>query len=318
MRINFRYPGCLAGVVLAVLLAPPAQSILPSEMGLRSEVGPPSCPWPEASGPRLLDRKVADVAVTDAPVPVVWSALVDQHVPISFIESDTEAMLTLDLRGATVRQVLDAVVARAPAYQYGLVADRLVMYSRSPVWKARLDNVNLGPGPRQRVTRALVEEISRRVPDLANLDGPNTVGDPRSYVFQDVVSVSGTGSLLELLVLLLGDRPSAMFVVGKARSGVPQLSVGGAVLLQAVHLSTPTTILQLRGEPVQLKVLGTLYGGTPKDLSAAACATVYWVSDEKVLRVSPDGLLTAVGSGEARVKASNQDVWDSVTIKVRN
>jgi hypothetical protein len=68
---------------------------------------------------------------------------------------------------------------------------------------------------------------------------------------------------------------------------------------------------------VQLKLTGTLhYNGSSRDLTLAACGTVYTVSDERVLSVSRDGLVTVHGSGEAEVTASTERLSDWVKFKV--
>jgi hypothetical protein len=279
-----------------------------------SAIGPRGCLWQEVTGERLLGRKLDDLSVTNATVLEAWASVTAHGVPLSFIEGESETRLSLNLSRITVREALDAIVAHAPGYRYALISGRLVLYPRDPRWETRLGDVRLGPGRRLQVAKDLLDLV-RRTPTLSAIGYPVMIGDPRSFVYQDKVSVVGTGSVLELLVQLLGDRPSAIFLLGDATGGMHQFLLSGVVLLRSLRLLMPSTTLR-HGDAVQLKVLGSLYDGSPKDLTAGACLTTYWVSDERILTVSPDGLVRAHGTGEARVKASNENVWDSVTIHV--
>ncbi|MFY9826795.1 MAG: hypothetical protein WAM82_35905 [Thermoanaerobaculia bacterium] len=255
--------------------------------------------------------------MSDAKVEI---ALAELHrkvgtLPLSFIQADPEAKVSLDLRRSTVRDVLDAIVAKAPVYRYGIVAGRLMFYPRDPKWEMQINDLRLGPATRVRMAEALAAELSRRFPAFANLGGPWILGDPRSYTYQDVVAVKGPGSVLDLLAQLLGSRPSTYLLVVKEDGWLgASLSTASRDLLRSLKVTAPKTTLQRRGETAQLKLIGTLdYDGSAKDLTAGVCGTVYTSSDDRVLTVSPDGLVTAQGSGKAEVKASNEHYSDWVT-----
>jgi hypothetical protein len=274
------------------------------------------CSWPEVSGERLLTRPVKSLTVHAAKVEIALVEL-DKEIgglPLSFIQADPEAKVSLELHRSTVREALDTIVAQAPSYRYRIVADHLVFYPRDPKWETRLD-LALGPAPRLQATMALAKELRRRLPAFADLAGPWVLGDPRSYTYQDVVTVVGPGSVLELLVQLLGNRPSTYLLLVKEDGWLgPSLSVSSTATLQSIKLSAPKTILRSRGETAQLELIGMLaYDGSAKDLTAGACGTIYTTSDERVVTVSPTGLVTMRGSGQAQVKASNEHSSDSVT-----
>jgi len=260
-----------------------------------------------ASAGELLERRINALEAREKKVEHVVAILSEKaNLPISFIQTDPEEVVSLDLHEITVRQALDAVVARAPRYRYGILSGRLVFYPRDPKWEMRLDDVHLGPGPRVRITRELASELSRRLPAFAKLGGPwvGFAGSGKAYTYQDVVTVAGPSSVLELLVQLLGSRPSTYFFVVKEDGWVgPSLSVSSRDQLQSLKLSAPTETLRPK-ETVQLKLIGTFrQSGITKDLSAGACGTVYKVSDERVLAVSSDGLVSVSGSGTASVSA---------------
>jgi hypothetical protein len=285
---------------------------------LPSAMSASACPWPEVSGERLLGRGVGTLSVTMVDVEKAVAELCDMSdLPLSFIHSDSLAKISLDLRPGTVRQALEAIVKEAPEYRYAVVGERLVMYPRDPIWETRLDDVKLGPGPRVVVTREMAKELARRLPAFADLGGPWILGDSRGYTYRDIVSVRGPGSILELLLQLPGSRPSTFVIVDK-NAKVPgrSLSVSSSDQLSRLKVTVPATTLQRRGETVQLKVIGALKVGGEKDLSAGACGTVYSVSDERVLGVSPDGAVSARASGDAEVKVTNEHSSALVTFKV--
>ncbi len=276
-----------------------------------------ACPWPEAMGQRLLDRRVGTLSLGPVEVEKAIAEICDRSdLPLSFIQAASHRKISLGLHDASVRQALDAVLAQAPEYRYGFVAERLILYPQEPVWQTRLEDISLGPGPRLQVARALAAELARRLPFFAHLSGAWVLGNGDSYTYRDIVTVRGPGSLLELFVQLLGSRPGTFFIFDQPTAAGGSLSVSSQDQLRLLKLAAPATTLHDRGETVQLRVIGTLRTGGDKDVSAGACGTVYTVSDDRVLSVSPDGLISARSSGKAEVTASNEHQEDRVTFTV--
>src|ERR1700676_2078703 len=148
------------------------------------------CPWPEATGERLLERRVGTLSLAEVGVDKAVAEISSRSdLPLSFIQALPHSTISLELHDASVREALDAVVERAPEFRYGFVGRRLVFYPKEAIWQTRLDNLQLGPGPRLAVTRALAAELARRLPGLAHLAGPWVLGNASSYTYQDVVSV---------------------------------------------------------------------------------------------------------------------------------
>jgi hypothetical protein len=303
MHASQRTAGVCAIISLVVCPLIAVQPGLPSPLAA-------GCPWGALIGERLLDARVGPFACTDVTVESVWLRLVNEHaVPLSFIQADPEVKVSLDLRDATVRQVLDAVVARAPAYRYGVIHDRLVLFPRDQKWDMRLDGFKLGPADRFSVAVHLADELSRRVPAFAGLLPPTYLVMGRvGSIYRDVVTVASPGTVLELLVQLLGQRPSAVFSLRRDRSGHQELDLSGLELLPSFVVKAPTTTLRDRADTVQLKVLGKLRGvGESLDFTAGSCGTTYSSSDEEVVAVSADGLVSVRGSGTATVSARNDN-----------
>jgi hypothetical protein len=246
----------------------------------------------------------------------VWEIVdalnLEHHVPLSFIETDPGTRLTVEFHEGTVRKILDVIVARIPRYQYRFVSARLVLYPHDSPWDdQRIGNVRFGPGPRRRVGIDLVEELLRRVPAFAQADlrDPWLFGNPENFVYQDRVEVRGPGTAIELFVQLLGNRASAVFSVNKIKGarGTP-LWLNAAGLVQSLELTPSTSNLVRRDQTVQLKLVGTIFDGTRKNLTPGACGTAYTVSNPKVIAVTPDGLVSVVGEGEAVVMAINEEL----------
>jgi hypothetical protein len=309
---------CLAILLMATPCGGAADPPTPSHSALPAS-GEPSCWWLEARGEQLLERHIDVLSLPEVKVEVAVAALSDKaNLPLSFIQANPTDMVSLDLHGVTVRQALDNFVKRAPHYRYNIVAGRLVLYPRNPEWERQISDVHLGPASRRRMTNLLAKELERQLPDLGNFAGTWVIGDPRNYIYQDMVTVTGSGSVLEALIQLLGKRPSTYLILDRIEGALAMaISVSSAEQLQSLKLTEPATTLRKRDQAVQLKLIGTLrYGGLTKDLTAGACGTVYKVSDERVLTVSPDGFATARGSGVARVSAEIDGSVAEITVRV--
>ncbi|MEO6193693.1 MAG: hypothetical protein ABIS20_11845 [Thermoanaerobaculia bacterium] len=267
----------------------------------------------------MLERRIDLLFLPEVKVGVAVAALSDKaNLPLSFIPADPVETVSLDLHDVTVRQALDALVKRTPRYRYDIIAGRLVLYPRDPKWEMQVRDVHLGPAPRRRMTSLLAKELGRQLPGFDKFAGTWVLGDPRDYIYQDVVTVTGSGSVLEILLQLLGKRPSAYLILDRIeRALATTISVSSAEQLQSLKLTAPTTTLRQRDQAVQLKLIGVLrYGGVGRDLTANDCRTAYKVSDERVLTVSPDGLVTACGNGVSRVSAEIDGSVAEITIRV--
>lgn len=75
------------------------------------------------------------------------------------------------------------------------------------------------------------------------------------------------------------------------------------------------TVLTGAGTTAQLSTVATLPDGTNLDISADA-GTTYGSTNDAVVTVGPDGLLTAVGSGSAAVRVSNNGILGVANVLV--
>lgn len=77
------------------------------------------------------------------------------------------------------------------------------------------------------------------------------------------------------------------------------------VSLKGVRLNATSIVLTRAGERFALDVIGVLSNGSTQSIRTAADGTSYANSNTAAVSVSPDGVLTAIGSGIATVTATN-------------
>jgi hypothetical protein len=286
----------------------PTASDVPAEP---PKLGSPGCPWPELSGQRLLDHQLGRVEFKNVAVRDLASSLVYAYgVPLSFIEDSPSTKVTVILPSCTLHELLDRIVAEHSGYRYGFIGSHLVLFSRDPKWQTRVNHLDLPTEPRSTAIADLVLGLQRLVPSLAQLRwaGVHIVGNPDRVIYTDLVHWSESASVIELLAQLLGHRISAVFLVS-TRGGPPpgfvDVTTVQHLFRDALEISAAKKTLQL-GDAVQLKVVATLQNGSRQDISAASCGTTYMAASGAV-RVSPDGVVTAMKPGEGAVFAMLDD-----------
>jgi hypothetical protein len=211
---------------------------------------------------------------------------------------------------------LDQIVAKTAAYRYDFVGSHLVLYSRDAHWQARIDDLNLPPGPRFGVIYDLVTHLRREVPSLEKLGIPSVSGNPDAFIFQDPVKVAGPATVVELLTQVLGQRTSAVFEVPISEGSAPGIvRVHIINHLEKFELESPRTTLQQKGESVQLRVTGVLRDGTRQDITSSRCGTHYTATSEAV-RVSIDGLVTAAAAAHGGIVATYDNLAKGIDIDV--
>jgi hypothetical protein len=70
------------------------------------------------------------------------------------------------------------------------------------------------------------------------------------------------------------------------------------------------------GKTLELPVVGTFADGVERPISALSSGTTYRSSDEKVIRVLPEGLLQIVGNGKTIITAANRGKQATLDVKV--
>ncbi len=121
--------------------------------------------------------------------------------------------------GGDTEAVLDALVSQAPAYVWAEVAGHYVLYPRAAVWETRVGGVQINAVPRLEAATQFVVHARAAVPELADLSEPPMLGDPRSPVYTEPVSLPLAGTILEHLAALLGPAPRTVFTVERSPFG---------------------------------------------------------------------------------------------------
>lgn len=84
----------------------------------------------------------------------------------------------------------------------------------------------------------------------------------------------------------------------------------------SVSMAANPGILTAVGEATQLVVTATLPDDSTTDVTASSAGTSYITSNPNIATVSPEGLVTAVSSGQALISAINENVLGSIFITI--
>jgi hypothetical protein len=88
-------------------------------------------------------------------------------------------------------------------------------------------------------------------------------------------------------------------------------------VLQTVHILQQDVFLFGVGTQRQLGVLGNYDDGVTRDITSSAVGTSYLTSTPGVVTVSSEGMVVAVGFGNATMVARNGTTQDSITVTVQ-
>src|ERR1041385_3953777 len=135
------------------------------------------------------------------------------RVPINFIQADERIENMSVAVTDDIRAVLDALVSQAPIYRWSVLNRRYVLYPRTKIWDARIDQVHVSNTPRLSAAAEFVKRARIMVAELADLAEPPLIGDPRAQIFTEPISLATEGSILQHLVALLGDDSGAVFTI---------------------------------------------------------------------------------------------------------
>jgi hypothetical protein len=149
-----------------------------------------------------------------------------RRMPVSFIQADEEPGGIEPKIGNDIEATLDALIAQAPIYRWSNVSGHYVLYSRDPIWDAEVDGIEIINLPRLEAGTQLVTQLRTKAPELGSLSEPPMMGDPRSPVYTEIVSLPRNGSILQHLVALLGTDLQTVFTVERTLFGDRVLHFG--------------------------------------------------------------------------------------------
>jgi hypothetical protein len=149
-----------------------------------------------------------------------------RRVPIHFVQADERIEgIELESQG-DLETELGALVARVPIYQWTEIAGHPILYPRTAVWNASIGRIDIADVPRLEAAEKFVAQVRAALPELADLAEPPLIGDPRSPVYRQTVSLMPEASILEHLVELAGPYPRIVFTVERGPFGDRVLHFG--------------------------------------------------------------------------------------------
>lgn len=164
------------------------------------------------------------IKVDKVPVSMVVEYLrTHECAAVSFIDSGQRSAVSMNLRDATVEEVLSKIAAQSSTYRNENIAGRNVLYPTAPEFQATVDNVDIQHQTRQEATELYVDLLRLAVPAFPRLVPPVLFGDNRMPVYSDKVTLRSKGRVIEHFVDLLGKDHGLYFKFIKARSGLPAL-----------------------------------------------------------------------------------------------
>lgn len=158
------------------------------------------------------------------PVPDVVAALRAHYCsPISLIVCNKSSLVDDGMLGETADSALKSIASQSGCYKFITIGQRLVLYPAGSEYDNAVNDVQIKQLPRIEAADAYVSLLRTKgyLPDLVSAP---IVGDDRSPVFRDKVSLRTTGRVIDQLIDLLGNDRSLYLEVRTAPSGHPYIN----------------------------------------------------------------------------------------------
>jgi hypothetical protein len=98
---------------------------------------------------------------------------------------------------------------------------------------------------------------------------------------------------------------------------LPPIQLGNTTPIPtALNIHTPITTLTTTGAVAQLNVTAAFADGTGADVTASGTGTAYTISNPFIATITPEGLVTAVHTGNVVVQATNEGTSALLSIRV--
>jgi hypothetical protein len=165
------------------------------------------------------------LAAVKRPIPEVVADLRDHYCsPISLIMCGGKSGLVDDsVLGETVDSALKSIANQSGCYEFEAIDQRFVLYPTGSEYGHTLKGVEIKQLPRIEATDAYVG-LLRTNGYFPGLVSAPIVGDDRSPVFRDKVSLRTTGRVVDQLIDLLGNDGRLYLEVLIAPSGHPYIN----------------------------------------------------------------------------------------------
>jgi hypothetical protein len=264
------------GVIMALAIALGGLAAIP----LLAETAE-GCSWTGPDLDSVLDTTLPRVDLEGSLGSEVIEFLHEAGAPISFISGTAEdpEVRFRHPAGATIRDLLEDVMAQAPGYRLGVVDGKLVIY---PFGEGYDELVDLGDPYKAKRASALVSvlrELRSKSPPIIGLRLPTFKSLAGAY--GDLISVGGVRSVVEHLVSLAAGRPYLTFLIVRRTDGSMDSSLGWAEMIKELLIEAPDKVAI--GTEFQVVPRVILADGTAVTLIGTACGV------ESEQRFDPEG-----------------------------
>ena len=168
---------------------------------------------------------VRDLSVSNSSVPGLVRLLRGQHdAPVSCIESASTARVDIEVPAGTVEDALNQALLQDPSYRMQEFNGRLVVFPSALGFYGSTVTAEIEDVPRQEAAGKYLENLNVQLPASRELAGTAMKGVRSAPVFNDPVSLSRTGQVVQHLVELLGSDENVSFSIERSWTGVYVLS----------------------------------------------------------------------------------------------
>jgi hypothetical protein len=179
----------------------------------------------QKSDPPFLDSKISVTYKERKPSEVARDLRNTYNLPISYIVQPGDQAMSLSIKEAPVRSLLQSLITRMPGNICRVIAGHVVIYPDRPEFKALVQDVDIIDKPRAIAARRYVEIASEQVDYFKGVE-ILLGGNLASPMFEDQVSLSHKARVIDHLVQILGGNQSVFFVIDRAPVGGLYFSLG--------------------------------------------------------------------------------------------
>ena len=179
----------------------------------------------QKSGLPFLEIKISATYKDKKPSEVIRDLSDTHNFPISYIVQPGDQTISLSMKNAPVRSLLQNLMTKMPGNVCRVIAGHVVIYPDRREFKAIVKDVDIADKPRAIAAREYIEFAGKQV-DYFNDMGVLLGGNLESPMFEDQVSLSHKARVIDHLVQILGSNQSVFFVIDRAPVGGLFFSLG--------------------------------------------------------------------------------------------
>lgn len=154
---------------------------------------------------------------------------------INFMEHANGPLVDVNVKDGTVQDVLDQIRQQDPTYQVKVIRGRLLVYPNLPILNTVVTPPQVGKVVRIRAAGSFTTYLQKNVKGFEQF-GTMFVGSLGSALFQNPVTLSKHGTVLEYLSELAGDDPGAALDIPYQANGWYALNVREVAIWKATTI----------------------------------------------------------------------------------